>query len=157
MKDLLVIVPCGKAKIWDKHPGAGPTAARDAYIGSLFKVDRGYAEHFAETWVVLSAKYGFILPDFVICCNYDVTFKDPATNPVTVPKLKGQIDELLLGRCSLVIGLGGAGYRKVVERAFAEQRHKLRFPFAGLNMFEMMAAVKEAVRIGQPLWHGTDP
>ena len=56
----LVIVPCGKSKIWDRDPDAGPTAARAAYVGSPFKVNREYAETFGEAWVILSAKYGFL-------------------------------------------------------------------------------------------------
>jgi len=28
---LLVVVPCGQGKIWDRHPGAGPSPAEDAY------------------------------------------------------------------------------------------------------------------------------
>lgn len=42
-RELLVIVPCGRAKIWSKHPEAGPTAAADAYIGGRFTVNREYA------------------------------------------------------------------------------------------------------------------
>jgi len=40
----LVIVPCGKRTIWDKHPDQGPTRADDAYTGTPFKLNRRYAE-----------------------------------------------------------------------------------------------------------------
>jgi hypothetical protein len=63
---LLVIVPCGLLKIWDKFPEAGPTAAADAYIGPPFKVNRRYAERAGGDWVVLSAKYGFLRPTDVV-------------------------------------------------------------------------------------------
>jgi hypothetical protein len=59
-RGLLVIVPCGRAKIWSKHPEAGPTAAADAYIGAPFIVNREYALHTVGDWVILSAKYGFL-------------------------------------------------------------------------------------------------
>ena len=62
----LVIVPCGKRKIWDKNSEAGPTKARDVYTGSPFKVNREYAEKFGDPWVILFAKYGFLEPDQVI-------------------------------------------------------------------------------------------
>jgi hypothetical protein len=29
----LVVIPCGKSKIWKKNPRAGPQKARDAYTG----------------------------------------------------------------------------------------------------------------------------
>ncbi len=38
--EVLVIVPCGLSKIWDKNPNAGPMPAKDAYTGSPFKVNR---------------------------------------------------------------------------------------------------------------------
>jgi hypothetical protein len=33
MRGVLVIVPCGQAKIWDRHPQLGSVSARDAYTG----------------------------------------------------------------------------------------------------------------------------
>ena len=49
MDDLLVIVPCGRSKVWDKSPEHGPTPVRDAYTGSPFKVNREYAEYLCPT------------------------------------------------------------------------------------------------------------
>jgi hypothetical protein len=40
----LVIVPRGSAKVWGKRPTAGRVAAKDAYVGAPFKVNREYAE-----------------------------------------------------------------------------------------------------------------
>ena len=66
MKGMLVVVPCGKAKVWDKEAGAGPTGARDTYVGPPLKANREYAERFAERWVILSGEYRFISPGFMI-------------------------------------------------------------------------------------------
>ena len=81
------MVSCGRSKIWKINPNAGSALAKDAYIGAPFRVNREYAEKFADRWVILSAKYGFIDPDFVIAENYDVTFMRPETNPVGVGRL----------------------------------------------------------------------
>jgi hypothetical protein len=51
MRGVLVIVPCGQAKIWDRHPQLGSVSARDAYTGPPFKVNRQYAEQFAASMV----------------------------------------------------------------------------------------------------------
>jgi len=40
----LCIVPCGKAKIWDKNPKAGPTMAKQVYTGPFAKKCQEYAE-----------------------------------------------------------------------------------------------------------------
>jgi len=38
-------------------------------------VNREYAEHFGDRWVILSAKYGFLNPEDTIEGTYNVTFK----------------------------------------------------------------------------------
>jgi len=50
MNRLLVIVPCGSGKIWDKVPDSGPVLASEAYTGAPYKVNKGYAEHFSDDW-----------------------------------------------------------------------------------------------------------
>ena len=70
----LVVVPCGEPKIWDRKPEAGPTPAKDAYVGTAFKVNRQYAERVGDAWVVLSAKYGLLSPEDTVQGPYDVTF-----------------------------------------------------------------------------------
>jgi hypothetical protein len=64
MADVLVIVPCGQRKVWDDDPQQGKVPAREAYTGAPFKVNRPYAERRGDRRVILSAKYGFIPPDF---------------------------------------------------------------------------------------------
>ncbi|HET9848683.1 MAG TPA: hypothetical protein VFR68_09035 [Candidatus Dormibacteraeota bacterium] len=139
----LVVVPCGKAKIWDKSPQAGPTAARDVYVGSPFKVNRTYAERFGDRWVILSAKYGLIDPDDIIEEPYNVTFKDVRTNPVGIGTLRAQVTDAHLGGNGLVLALGGKDYRRVLQAAFAPT--EVVFPFAGLPLGYALRATKRAV------------
>jgi len=141
----LVVVPCGKRKIWDKDPAAGPTKAEDVYIGPPFKVNREYAEKYGERWVVLSAKYGFIVPGFLISENYDVTFKDPSTNPISIRALKEQIKQKALDRFDVVVVLGGRDYADVVYNAFAGFDVKIKAPVAGLQLGYAMGAVRKAI------------
>lgn len=147
---VLVIVPCGKRKIWDRFPAIGPVRARDAYIGAPFKVNRKYAERFADRWVILSAKYGFIDPDFVIPGNYNVTFKDPRTNPISVSKLVEQIKEKRLYKYDKVIVLGGRDYVDVVRKAFSKFNVKVVAPTLGLPLGLAMAKVRKAIENNFP-------
>jgi len=151
----LVVVPCGARKIWDVDPQRGPTVARDAYVGSPFKVNRAYAERFGDRWVILSAKYGFIKPDFMIPGPYNVTFKRKSSNPVTVEYLRSQIPALGLDRCEHVIGLGGRAYREIIEAAFSPYPVKLSFPFAGLPLGRALQATKRATTSCDPIGGGT--
>jgi cytoplasmic iron level regulating protein YaaA (DUF328/UPF0246 family) len=141
---LLVIVPCGKTKIWDKHPDAGPKAAVDAYTGPPFTVNREYAERVGGDWVILSAKYGFLRPTDLIPGPYDTTFKRRSTNPIAFEVLWRQVHQMGLNGYGEVIGLGGKEYRAAIEAAFAGTRVRLTFPFAGLKLGPAMSATKRA-------------
>lgn len=144
MRGLLVVVPCGQGKVWDRKPAAGLTPAGNAYTGAPFKVNREYAERFAERWVILSAKYGFVPPECLIA-PYNVTFKKPSTSPVGVSFLRLQIQELGLDRYEMVVGLGGKDYQAAVQEAFAGTTVRLVFPFAGLRIGKAMQATKAAI------------
>jgi cytoplasmic iron level regulating protein YaaA (DUF328/UPF0246 family) len=140
----LVVVPCGRSKIWSKYPHLGPTPARDAYTGAPFHVNREFAEKMSDRWIILSAKYGFIDPDTPIQ-HYEVTFKRKSTNPVSVTALRKQAIDMGLFDFSKVIVLGGTEYRKVVAEAFAGADVRLEFPFAGLPLGQAMQAAKRAI------------
>ena len=150
MNEILVIIPCGKGKIWDKKPHAGALPARDVYAGAPFKVNREYAETFGDRWVILSAKYGFINPDFLIPETYNVTFKKRSSGPVSVAELKEQVAVLGLDKFPTVIALGGKEYRAAVREALASTPVRIHAPFERLTSGKMMQATKEAIRLGQP-------
>lgn len=152
MNGVLVIVPCGQKKIWDRYSSSGPIAARDAYTGSPFGVNRAFAERFGEKWIILSAKYGFIEPDFMIPAPYNITFKNRRTGPITADQLREQIEKQNLSRFATVIGLGGKEYRKAIELAFAGGPVRLCFPFSGLPIGKAMQATKCAIATDDPMW-----
>jgi hypothetical protein len=143
--EVLVIVPCGLSKVWDKNPKAGATLAKDSYTGSPFKVNRQYAERFGTKWIILSAKYGFILPDYEIPGPYEVTFKRKASNPVSRELLRKQVKDQGLELFPIVIGLGGKEYRLAIADAFQGLSVELNFPFAGLPIGKAMRATKIAI------------
>jgi hypothetical protein len=141
---VLVVVPCGKSKIWDKRPEHGPAPAIEAYTGAMVRLNRQYAAQFADAWIMLSPKYGFIAPDFVIPATYDVSFRLPATHPIAADQLQRQVRERRLDTFTDVTGLGGSGYRGAIQAAFAGTSVRLHYPFAGLPIGKMMQATKAA-------------
>lgn len=147
---VLVIVPCGRSKVWERDPLRGPTRAREVYTGAPFVLNRDYAERFGDAWVILSAKYGFIAPDFVIPEAYEVSFKYPATNPIALERLHEQRQSQNLDRFGIVVGLGGKEYRAAIEEAFAGTPVQLIYPFAGLPIGKTMQATKRAIASGEP-------
>ena len=65
----------------------GPVPASEVYTSRFFKLHRAYAERFGDQWVILSAMYGFVRPDFLIPGPYNVTFKRKASGPLDVERL----------------------------------------------------------------------
>jgi hypothetical protein len=134
----LVVIPCGKAKIWDKTPDCGPIMAKDAYVGPPFKVNRKFAEKFADKWIILSAKYGFIDPDFIIPENYDVSFTRKCTRSISLESLLEQFSKRKdLHGYDVVIALGGVAYTEKVVKVFNDISQVI-VPTRGLRQGEAM-------------------
>jgi hypothetical protein len=124
------IIPCGSKKIWDIDPNAGPTPAKQVYVGPFAGKCREYAERFYPgAWCILSAKYGFLLPDDIVAAPYNVTFNDRMTNPISAERLSAQAEEKGLHEYDEVIVLGGRNYVSLVRDAFAGAN--IRAPLTG--------------------------
>lgn len=147
----LCVVPCGSLKIWDKNPDAGAVRARDVYIGNFARTCIEYAEKFyPSSYVILSAKYGFLFPDELIPGNYNVTFKDPKTNPISVEELRKQAEQKGLMKYDEIVVVAGGDYVKIVEKVFRGKR--IVAPLKGLGgMGQMISAMKKAIREGKEL------
>jgi len=133
--------------IWNRDPTYGSAKARDAYTGTLFRLNRAYAETYGDRWLVLSAKYGFIEPGFVIPGPY-VSFKKQASDPIETRSLHVQVEQLNLHEISTVVGLGGAEYRERVRLVFGNQVASLEYPFEGLKLGYLLQATKQAIDSG---------
>jgi len=104
-------------------------------------VNRAFAQKFADKWVILSAKYGFIEPDFVIPENYDVNFNKPSTKPMGLNGLKAQMKKKGLGNYDVVIALGGKNYIEIVKEVFMGSA-KVFAPTEGLRIGKAMKLIK---------------
>jgi len=147
----LCIVPCGSLKIWDKNPNAGPTRARDVYIGAFAKKCIEYAETFyPNSYVILSAKYGFLFPDELIPESYNVTFNDPKTNPISVDELRKQAEKKRLMKYDEIVVVAGSRYVEIAKKVFIGK--KIITPLKGLGgMGPMISAMKRAIKTRKEL------
>ena len=119
----LCIVPCGKRKIWDRNPEAGPTKAKDVYIGPFARKCREYAGKFyPKSWYIISAKYGFLKPLDIIPEPYDVSFQSKKSNPINLEKLKAQAVKRKFGRYERIVVLGGRNYSDMMGKIFESKR-----------------------------------
>jgi len=148
----LCIVPCGKKKIWDTDPSRGPTQALHVYSGPLVKKCIEYARKFhPHSWVILSAKFGFLFPSDVIPGDYNVSFNINRTNPITVYKLSYQaIDKNLTDYDNIVV-LGGHNYVNICIQVFGI--HKVKSPLSSCRGIGfMLSRIKKAIDNSQPFY-----
>jgi hypothetical protein len=148
----LCIVPCAKRKIWDNKPDLGPVEAKYAYVGPFSTKCRKYAEKFHPgEWCILSAKYGFVLPEEMISGPYDVSFNDKKTCPITIDELIQQIKQKRLDEIENVVVLGGKRYATIAEKAFLGK--SVSNPLANCRgLGYMMQKINQAIRNGDTLF-----
>jgi len=113
-------------------------------------LSRHYAERFADRWIILSAKYGFVEPDFLIPGNYNVSFNLKSSGPVSIEELQTQVEKMGLREFDRVVVLGGKEYVKRVVSAFP-QGVSVKNPLGGLGIGKMQKKLREAIDSGRPL------
>ena len=147
---ILCIVSCGRRKIWDKYPGLGAVRARDAYTGPLVRLAVAYAEKYhPNSWVILSAKYGFLYPNELIPGPYDVSFKRRSPEVISIEELRRQVLSKGLEKYDAIMVLAGKTYVDVVRKVFAGKT--IYAPLEGLPLGKMMRKLKDAIESGKPL------
>jgi len=144
----ICIIPCGSKKIWDSNPHAGPTKAKEVYIGSYVRKCQQYAEAFyPNSWCILSAKYGFLFPDEKIPGPYNVTFNKKATNPISNEELGVQAAKKGLNQYNKIVVLGGKNYVNKTMEVFAGK--EILAPLKGCKgMGYMMGKMNDAIISG---------
>lgn len=145
----LCIAQCGYRKIWKKFPNAGPTPAKDAYIGVFSCKTQEYAKHFfPNDWCILSAKYGFLRPDDLIE-DYNVSFMDQNTFPISMQRLvESAKNHELFGYDEIVV-VAGKEYVQRVIKVFPTK--KILLPLRGIiGNGKMMKTIKNLIAENRP-------
>lgn len=133
----ICIVPCGKKKIWDQEPEAGPSPARKVYVGAFSKKCQLVAEMFYPgCWYIISAKHGFLAPNDIVPSSYNVTFNDLRTKPISIDELTDQANKMGLSGADKVVALGGRKYIEMVKRVFTAA--EIDAPLAGCSGIGVM-------------------
>lgn len=122
MMKSLCIIACGKKKIWDKNPEAGPVKAENLYTGSFTRKCMQYAKKADfSSWCILSAKYGFLFPDEVVHGQYSECFHNKTSNPITLENLFLQIKTKELDKYEKITILSGNYYTHMMKKLFSEK------------------------------------
>ncbi|MCY8105572.1 hypothetical protein MOD07_18845 [Bacillus mojavensis] len=141
----LCIIPCGKKKIWDVKPDAGPVRAEDAYLSPFHQACERYAKAFFDEWVILSAKHGFLRPNDIVSGNYDVTFGTGHAEIMTSEELRRQFCEKGFSDIEELVMLGGKKYRSVLNAVIGEHQY-INWPLSSYKgIGYMLQALNRAV------------
>ncbi|MBC1526149.1 hypothetical protein HCJ05_01280 [Listeria seeligeri] len=152
-KTKLIIIASGKPKIWDKFPDLGPVKASEAYTGTFYRLSKTYAEKFADSYLILSPKYGFLRPDDLVAEPYDVRFTMKGTSEATIQleELKRMWRELQINPTELVPMLGGEKFRGLLS-SITDNKQTFDFPLTGSSGIGVMQQkLKQAIESGIPL------
>ena len=146
----LCIIPCGKKKIWDKHSNYGPMEAKDVYISPFGKACQAYATMFFESWVILSAKHGFLRPNDIVLENYDLAFDSKSDEVISIEQLQKQLVDKSLLQFDEIVLLAGKKHKKVVTKLYPEEM--ITYPLEGCKgIGYMLQRLKEAVKEGEEI------
>ncbi|WP_346865929.1 DUF6884 domain-containing protein [Methanocalculus sp. MSAO_Arc2] len=121
--------------------------ARKVYTGSFVRTNQRYAERFyPESWCIISAKYGLLMPDDIVPENYNVRLTDP--DAISTEELSKQAKRLGLDTYERVVILAGKAYVEALRKALPDSV-KVEAPLADAGgMFGMMKRVRESIESG---------
>lgn len=124
----IVLVSCVKSK----H--AHKAKAKDLYDSTLFRAQRSFAEHFADQWFILSAKYGLLDPEAEIE-PYEDTLKGGSVQRkrrwsaevfAQLEKVTERIDKIII--------TAGEDYCRYLIPMIALRGNEVERPVKGLTM-----------------------
>ncbi|EZH68112.1 hypothetical protein DH09_01640 [Bacillaceae bacterium JMAK1] len=146
MKRSLHVIPCGKKKIWDVDPTHPPAYAKDAYVGTFHRICRHYVHHFDVDWVILSAKYGFLLPNDIVSHNYDLTWNiSHKEDWIPMERLRDQVKEEKLHNYERIVLLTGKKYEPIVRNIFGSAFPVIRPLDGARGIGDMQAMLKHSI------------
>ena len=74
-----------------------------------------------DTWIILSAKYGFIDPKDIIPQNYDACFHKRNSKTISLEELKVQMEKKNFDEYDRIIVLGGKYYTQMIIDLFHDK------------------------------------
>jgi hypothetical protein len=136
-----MLVACAKRK------QAGWHAARELYVSPLFSASRRFAEARADSWYILSGRYGVLTPGSVIE-SYDLSL-----NTMRVDERRNWARavnaylSVILPPSSVVTFLAGKRYHEFLVPHLREEGHRICLPLAHLRRGEQVQWLQRSNRL----------
>jgi len=128
----LVIIGCTKSK------NKGIMKARDIYLKSnLFRLCMNYCDVFKYDFIIISAKYGVLMPYDVIE-DYDITFNKKEQIKKMKPKIQEELKYILKNYDKIIVLTGNKyilTFNDLIDKRF-------EFPLKGLKIGKRISYLK---------------
>ncbi len=144
----LIIIPCGKKKIWAKDKSIKDVKAEDAYISNYFKLCKLYAQRFSDKWVILSGKYGIIEPDFILDGDYNIKLN---ASEDFKNKVREQLKPLLSEGFTHIVSLCGDYYTCFLKDVIINFGLTVYAPLQGMKIGSRQRQLKICLERNEPL------
>lgn len=146
----LCVVPCGQREVWNVNPNAGPPKRKTFTSAPLQKRAFNTLRSFIRRATLFSQPSMTFSSEEIIPEDYNVTFNDLRTNPISVDELRRQAEKKGLMKYDEIVVVAGSKYANIVKSVFVGKR--VRAPLAGLGgMGPMISAMKKAIKEGKEL------
>jgi hypothetical protein len=101
------------------------------------------------SWYILSAEHGFLFPEDIVLENYNVTFNNKRSNPISVQDLRCQVKAKDLDRYDQIV-VGPRQYSQALKDTFSGK--EILTPLADCRgIGYMMGKLNEALKKGTRL------
>ncbi len=105
----------------------------------------GICNNVFESWVILSAKHGFLRPNDIVLENYDLAFDSKSDKVISIEQLQKQMVDKSLLQFDEIVLLAGKKHKKVVTKLYPEGM--ITYPLEGCKgIGYMLQRLKEAVK-----------
>jgi hypothetical protein len=142
MKKTMVLIACGK----NKRPVR--SAAKDLYIGELFKKTRALVEKQNQQFRILSALHGLVIPEQELE-PYDYTLNGQSKS--VKREWAAAVAEHLTIQCPLewrYVIYAGRDYREFLVPLLQSAGFEIEIPLEGLEIGEQLSFLKKALIVG---------
>jgi hypothetical protein len=141
----ICIISCGAKKVWSMRADVQKTiAAKDAYIGPLFKKTRSFADRFFPSqWYIISDKYGLIKPDELIE-EYEISPEVIKTSKLFRALVDFQAHSFGIADVPNIITTSGKIHQHILSEVFPKSN--ITNPVFGLSQGKRMQKLAEILQ-----------
>lgn len=123
-----------------------PTVAKDLYRSPLFEGAKNFAEKRCDSWFIISAKHGLLLPDDnMVPYDESLTQVTESDRLAWAEKVHTQISKLIKSPAKIIF-LAGDKYRSYLQKFFEQDGHITKAPMSELGIGRQVEWLQKLIK-----------